>query len=179
MSCRLSGNNVLAQVTDLSKKNDELNGRINTCNELYNISNVNGTPVVATSRYCAIDLSGNVTIANSGTPNSWTTASLGDEIVANNQTISACFPNPTRIMLDDEKRRADELRAKYAEIRKERERADALKRKLVPEHKYTRVFEGPLQLEEWNTDTSGWVALLLATVAGYVLVYTFINVNSR
>lgn len=178
MSCNLTGN-VLSQVTELSKTNDELKNRIKKCNELHNIADINGTPVLSSSTYCVLDPSGNVVKATSTTSTAWSTASQGDRIIANNQTISACFPNPTRAMLDDEKRRADALRARYAEIKKARDQADALKRDLVPEHKYTRAFEGPLQLEEWNTDTSGWVALLLATVAGYLLVYTFINVNTR
>lgn len=176
MSCKLTGN-VLSQVTELSKTNDELQNRIKKCNELHNIVNISGTPVLSNSTYCVLDVSGNVVKATSSTPLAWSTSSLGDNIIANNQTISTCFQNPTRTMLDDEKRRADELRAQYAEIKKARDQADALKRDLVPEHKYTRKFDGPLQLEEWNTDMSGWTALLLATVAGYVLVYTFINVN--
>jgi hypothetical protein len=115
-----------------------------------------------------------------------TTAELHDEMVRNNTIISACVPTPPRSVINGVELVADlnteinagnALRRDYDEVKVNRAKADALKRNLVPEHRYTREtqFEDPLYLETLNAEWNGWFALVFAATAGTILVYAFIS----
>lgn len=119
-------------------------------------------------------------IATLNTEENKTTATLHEEMVRNNKIISACIPTPSPTVIGTERQAGNELRSEYDKVKANRAKADALKRELAPEHRYTREtqFEDPLYLATLNAEWNGWSALVFAAAAGTILVYAFISSSS-
>lgn len=150
----------------VSKYGDLQRAGINTLDKAWNHYTKHGRGETRIARMIAVN-----------TEEHKTTSALHDEMVQNNTIISACVPTPSRLTLDTEINAGNTLRRDYDEVKASRAKADALKRELVPEHRYTREtqFEDPLYLETLNAEWNGWAALGFAATAGTILVYAFVS----